>query len=118
MDANRVLGPGESILIMGQGRQGKTVGGTRVFQSWHDFQEYAMKHFVSDVCNKPVGSVVGSGTLSNGRVLTVIKQGYVLGYGSNVIYVASDREDPKRFKLKLEDLGLTEGKYDWVKPSP
>ena len=119
MDANRVLGPGETILVMRQGQSGgKTVSGTRVFHSWHDFQEYAIKNLVTDAYNKPVGTVIGSSPMSAGRVLTITKQGYQLRYSRITAYIASDRDDPKRFTIKVSDFGLPEGKYEWVKPKP
>lgn len=129
MDANNQLEPGETLLIMRSGSRGKTIKGTRVFKSWHDFREWAMKNMVSDRCNKPVGEVAWSHSTTRydystrpATVVSVDTTDYVVTQTGIEVYdytyslfSAHEDRDPKRIKVTAEMLGYPEAKWEQAK---
>ena len=113
MNKNNQLDPGETIIIMRDGYRGKTIKGTRVFTSFHAFQDYVINNCVIDAYNQPVGTVIKAAHWSaQEHELTITQQGYMLRKIN--AFVASEDKDPKRLKITLEMLGLPEAKYEWI----
>lgn len=114
MNKNNQLDPGETIIIMRNGYRGKTIKGTRVFTSFHEFAEYAVKNCLNDRTNQPVGTVLTTSSWGGAcpRELVVTKQGYMVRSDLQA-FIGSGDKDPKRLKLTPEMLGVPEGDLDW-----
>lgn len=115
MNENNHLGENETLLLMQDGRGGKTVSGTRVFKDVESFKEYlradngcGAKNWANLFAYKKVGDSVRVGK----TMRTVIKPGYVvLDWKWVQVYVASNSDAPRRIKVKPEMVGFEVPEY-------
>lgn len=115
MNENNQLDENETLLLMRDGRSGKTVGGTRVFKdvasfatwlradsgdghgNWRNFFEY-----------KVAGDIVRTGKIKR----VVASPGYVVRDWKYLqVYVASNSDAPRRIKVKPQMVGFEEPEY-------
>ncbi|WEU67389.1 hypothetical protein [Xanthomonas phage JGB6] len=104
MNANMMLEPGQSILVMANGARGKIIRGTRVFTNMHDFKEWFMENRTYDQRTMYApGDVICSYHV---RKYVCKTPGFQLN--SDSIFLASQTENPKKLKVTGAMLGIPE----------